>query len=176
MENPVQRITWRTADVARVLMLGVLVLFLWRFFWMVYSALFLALIAILLAIVLHAPARLLTRWIPFRFGFGITIVAFLAAVGWLLIHLIPRVVTQLTQLAAQLPAALTYAGEWFEERTGATTSPELAAQVNAQLADFVGRFVPLAVNLSALVAGSCVILFLAIFLAAQPDTYRRLLL
>src|SRR5690606_41931195 len=63
-----------------------------------------------------------------RFGFGITIVAFLAAVGWLLIHLIPRVVTQLTQLAAQLPAALTYAGEWFEERTDATTSPELAAQ------------------------------------------------
>lgn len=176
MENPVQRITWRTADVARVLMLGVLVLFLWRFFWMVYSALFLALIAILLAIVLHAPARLLTRWIPFRFGFGITIVAFLAAVGWLLIHLIPQVVTQLTQLAAQLPAALTYAGEWFEERTGATTSPELAAQVNAQLADFVGRFVPLAFNLIALFAGSFVILFLAIFLAAQPDTYRDLLL
>lgn len=176
MENPVQRITWRTADVARVLMLGVLVLFLWRFFWMVYSALFLALIATLLAIVLHAPARYLTRWLPFRVGFGITIVAFLAAVAWLLIHLIPQVLTQVTQLAAQLPAALTYVGEWFEERTGATTSPELIAQVNAQIADFVGRFVPLAFNLIALFAGSFVILFLAIFLAAQPEVYRDLLL
>src|SRR5690606_5279971 len=98
------------------------------------------------------------------------------AVAWLLLHLIPQVLTQITQLAGQLPAALTYAGEWFEERTGATTSPEVVTQVNAQIADFVGRFVPLAFNLIALFAGSFVILFLAIFLAAQPEVYRDLLL
>ena len=176
IENPVRRITWRTADVARILMLGVVVLFLWKFFWMVYSALFLGLIAVLIAIILHAPARLLSRWMPFRLSFALSVVVFLTMVAGLLVRLIPQLFTQMSQLAGQLPAAMAYVGAWIEERTGATTSPELAAEVNAQLADFVGRFVPLAFNLISLFVGSFAIIILAIFLAAQPDVYRDLML
>jgi predicted PurR-regulated permease PerM len=176
MDNPVRRITWRTADVARILMLGVAVLFLWKFFWMVYSALFLGLIAVLIAIILHAPARVLARWIPFRLGFALSVLVFLAAVAGLLVRLIPQLLMQMSQLAVQLPAAIAYAGEWIEERSGTPTSPELASEVNAQLAEFVGRFVPLAFNLIAVFVGSFAIITLAIFLAAQPDVYRDLLL
>lgn len=175
-QNPVRRITWRTADVARILMLAVAVLFLWKFFWMVYSALFLGLIAVLIAIILHAPARVLSRWIPFRLSFALSVIVFLAAVAGLLVQLIPQLLAQMSQLAGQLPSAMTYVGEWIEERTGAQTSPELAAEVNAQVADFVGRFVPLAFNLISLFVGSFAIIILAIFLAAEPDTYRDLLL
>lgn len=175
-ENPVRRITWRTADVARILMLGVAVLFLWKFFWMVYSALFLGLIAVLIAIILHAPARLISRWIPFRIGFAICVVVFLAALAGLLVRLIPQLLMQMSQLAVQLPAAMDSVGHWIEQRTGTPTSPELAAQVNTQLGEFVGRFVPLAFNLISAFVGSFAIIILAIFLAAQPDTYRDLLL
>ena len=164
IESPVRRITWRTADVARVLMLGMAALFLWKFFWMVYSALFLGLIAVLIAIILHAPARILSRWMPFRLSFAISVVVFLTMVAGLLVRLIPQLLTQMSQVAAQLPAAMAYVGAWIEERTGAATSPELAAEVNAQLADFVGRFVPLAFNLISLFVGSFAIIILAIFL------------
>lgn len=176
IDTPVRRITWRTADVARLLMLGVAVLFLWKFFWMVYSALFLGLLAVLIAIILHAPARLLSRWIPFRLSFALSVVGFLAVVAGLLIQLIPQLLSQMSQLASQLPAAMAYLSGWIEERTGAPTSPELAAQVNTQLGEFVGRFVPLAFNLVALFTGSFAIIILAIFLGAEPDTYRDLLL
>ena len=157
-------------------MLGVAVLFLWKFFWMVYSALFLGLIAVLIAIILHAPARLLARWIPFRVSFTLCVLVFLALMAGLLVRLIPQLFAQMSQLAGQLPAAMAYVGEWVEERTGTPTSPELAAEVNAQLADFVGRFVPLAFNLISAFVGSFAIIILAIFLAAEPDTYRDLLL
>lgn len=176
IENPVRRITWRTADVVRILMLGVLVLFLWRFFWMVHSALLLGLLAVLIAIILHAPARLLARWLPFRLAFALSVIAFLAVLAALFVRLIPQLLTQMSQLAGQLPAAMEYLGEWIEERTGTPTSPELAAQVNAQLGEFIGRFVPLAFNLISVVVGGFAIIILAIFLAAQPDTYRDLLL
>lgn len=175
-ENPVRRITWRTADVAHILMMGVLVLFLWKFFWMVYSALFLGLIAILIAIILHAPARFLSRWIPFRVAFTFSVVGFIAAVAALLTQVIPQMLTQMSQLARQLPSAMTYVGEWLQERTGTALSPELAASINAQFAEFVGRFVPLAFNLISVFVGGFAILFLAIFLAAQPEVYRDLLL
>jgi predicted PurR-regulated permease PerM len=175
-DNPIRRITWRTADVARILMLGVAVLFLWKFFWMVYSALFLGLIAVLIAIILHAPARLLARWMPFRLSFALSVLVFLLAVAGLLVRLIPQLFMQMSELAGQLPAAMAYLGQWIEERTGTPTSPELAAEVNAQLGEFVGRFVPLAFNLISVVVGSFAIITLAVFLAAQPDTYRDLLL
>ena len=157
-------------------MLGMAALFLWKFFWMVYSALFVGLIAVLIAMILHAPAQYLTRWIPFRVGFALSVVAFLAAVAGLLTRLVPQLLSQISQLAAQLPAAVTYLMGWLEERTDAAQNPELAAAINEQLGDFVGRFVPLAFNLISLFVGSFAIITLAVFLAAQPDVYRSLVL
>jgi predicted PurR-regulated permease PerM len=176
IESPVRRITWRTADVARVLMLGMAALFLWKFFWMVYSALFVGLIAVLIAMILHAPAQYLTRWIPFRLSFALSVITFLAALAGLLTRLVPQLLSQVSQLAAQLPAAVSYLMGWLEERTDAEQNPELAAAINEQLGDFVGRFVPLAFNLISLFVGSFAIITLAVFLAAQPDVYRNLIL
>ncbi|HEX6071145.1 MAG TPA: AI-2E family transporter [Longimicrobiaceae bacterium] len=176
IESPVRRITWRTADVARVLMLGMAALFLWKFFWMVYSALFVGLIAVLIAMILHAPAQYLTRWMPFRVSFALSVITFLAAVAGLLTRLVPQLLSQVSQLAAQLPAAITYLMGWLEERTDAAQNPELANAINEQVGDFVGRFVPLAFNLISLFVGSFAIITLAVFLAAQPDVYRNLIL
>jgi predicted PurR-regulated permease PerM len=173
-DSLVRRVTWRTADVAQILLLGMLFLFLWRFFWMVYTAVFLAVIAILLAIVLYAPARYLSRWMPYPLAFGLVVALFFAALAGLLVAIIPQILDQVSQLAAQLPRALNEAGEWLSERTGVERNEELIQSVNQQLAEFLGRFVPLAFNLISAVIGSFAVVILAIFLAYQPAIYREM--
>jgi predicted PurR-regulated permease PerM len=173
-DSVVRRITWRTADAARVLLLALLFFFIWTFFWRVYTALFLGLIAILLAIMLHAPAKFLTRWIPFRYGFALTLVAFFAATAGLLVALIPQIVDQVSMLASQLPSAVDGLASWIEARTGATRDGEVLQGVEEQFSEFIGRFVPLAFNLVSALLGSFAIVILAIFLAVQPGVYRDL--
>jgi predicted PurR-regulated permease PerM len=175
-ESSVRRITWRSADVLRVLGLLTLFVFLWTFFWRVYTAIFVGLIAVLLAMVLHAPAKFLSRWIPFRLAFAFTVVLFLGGLVGLAFALIPQIVDQVSQLAGQLPAALDAVRDWVEERTGAGGDGELTQQINQQFGEFVGRFVPLAFNLITTVFGSFAIIILAIFLAMQPDVYRDLVI
>jgi len=175
-ESLVRRITWRTADVVQIFLLGLLVLFVWRFFWMVYSAIFIALIAILLAIVLHAPARLLSRWMPFAFAFGLVVFAFLASLAGLMVAIIPQILEQVSQLAGQLPRALDEAGEWLSDRTGIAREPEVIQTINQQLGDFVGRFVPLAFNVIGVVFGSFAVILLAVFFAYQPSVYRQMVI
>ncbi|CAN5809695.1 hypothetical protein BH23GEM3_BH23GEM3_06760 [soil metagenome] len=173
-----RRITWRLADVARVLTLVVLFMFAWRFFWSVYNAILMVVLAILIAIMIYAPAKYLSRWMPFRVSFGITVFGFLAAIVGLFIAVIPQIIDQVSQLALQLPAAISAGSTWFESRTGAEGGPpgELAQRMNEQIGEFIGRFVPLAFNLIAVVFGLVAIIVLAIFLAAQPNVYRDMAL
>src|SRR5690606_819130 len=175
-DSVVRRITWRTADLARALGLAMLFLFLWTFFWKVYTALFIALIAVLLAILIHAPARFLSRWIPFRIGFALSVLAFLAAIAALVLKLIPQILDQVALLAGQLPLALESVTAWVEGKTGTVGHGEMAQRINEQIGEFIGRFVPIAFNLITTFCGSFAIVVLAIFLAAQPEMYRGLLL
>ncbi|HEV2149813.1 MAG TPA: AI-2E family transporter [Longimicrobiaceae bacterium] len=175
-DGVVRRITWRTSDVARVLTLAALFLFAWRFFWMVYNAFFLGLLAILIAIVIHAPARYLARWIPFGVAFGLVVTVFVGAIAGLAVVLVPQVVEQVGVLAGQIPAAMDSAAEWVEQKSGSEPNAEVASRINEQIGEFVGRFVPLAFNLISAALGSFAVVTLAIFLAAQPEVYRGMLL
>lgn len=173
-----RRITWRLADVARVLTLVILFMFAWRFFWSVYNAILMVVLAILIAIMIYAPARYLARWMPFRLSFGITVVVFLAAIAGLFIAVIPQIIDQVSQLTMQLPAAIAAGSGWFEARIGGDggAPEELTQRINEQIGEFVGRFVPLAFNLITVVFGLVAIIVLAIFLAAQPKLYRDMFL
>lgn len=175
-EVEVRRIIWRTADVAQILTLTLLFLFLWRFFWMVHSAIFLAVIALLLAIILNAPATYLSRWIPFRLSFALVLILFGLATAGLMLAIIPQILDQATQLTRELPAALDDAANWFASRTGVSRDTEFMHKLDQHLADFVGRFVPFAFNLINTIIGFSIVVFLAIFLASQPLLYRNLLI
>jgi predicted PurR-regulated permease PerM len=174
----VRRITWRLADVARVLTLVVLFMFAWRFFWAVYNAILMLVLAILIAMMIHAPAQFLSRWMPFRVGFGVTVVGFLTAIAGLVIAVIPQIVDQISQLALQLPAAMIMLTDWFEHTLGGggERASDLPQRINEQIADFIGRFAPMAFNLITAVFGLIAVLVLAIFLAAQPEVYREVVL
>jgi predicted PurR-regulated permease PerM len=175
-DSVVRRVTWRTADLAKVLLLGLLFMFIWRFFWMVYPAIFISLLAILLAIVLHAPAHFLSRWMPVQLAFALVIAAFVGSGIALMLAMIPQILDQVTQLAAAMPNALNVAGDWLSARTNVPRDDELVQQINAQLTAFLGRFIPIAFNLITTVVGSFTILILAIFLAFQPHVYRGLII
>jgi predicted PurR-regulated permease PerM len=173
----VRRITWRLADVARVLTLVVLFMFAWRFFWAVYTAILMLVLAILIAIMIHAPAKFLSRWMPFRYAFGLTVTAFLAAIAGLFVAVIPQIINQISQLALQLPDAVSAVTAWFEQTMGGDrVGADLPQRINEQIAEFVGRFVPLAFNLIAAIFGLIAVLVLAIFLAAQPEVYRNVVI
>jgi predicted PurR-regulated permease PerM len=174
----VRRITWRLADVARVLTLVVLFMFAWRFFWTVYNAILMLILAILIAMMIHAPAQYLSRWMPFKLAFGITVTGFLTAIAGLMVAVVPQIADQVSQLAQQLPAAIAMFTSWFDATLGGGTGggADVAQRINEQLGEFVGRFVPLAFNLIAAVFGLVAVLVLAIFLAAQPEVYRNVVL
>jgi predicted PurR-regulated permease PerM len=174
-DNLVRRVTWRTADIARVLTLALVFLFLWRFFWMVYTAIFVTLLAILLAIVLHAPAKYLARWIPFAVAFGLSTAFFLASVTALIISIVPQVAQQVSTLAAELPNAIHAASDWIGERTDMARDPQVLESINRQWGEFLGRFVPLAFNAITTAIGSITILIMAIFLGYKPSLYRDML-
>ena len=175
-EGQVRRITWRSADVVRVLGLGFLFLFLWKFFWLVHGAFFVAMLAVLIAIVLHVPARILSRWIPFKAAFALVLVLFLGALIGLLVAMIPQLVQQATEMAANLPATVESVTDYFKRRTGTEPSGELSQNITRQITEFAGRFVPLAFNAVTTLLGSFAIITLAAFLAAEPRVYRELLL
>lgn len=174
--SQVRRIVWRTADVARVLSLIALFLVVLQLFWRAHNALFIALLAVLIAIAIHAPAQWLSRWIPFRFAFAFTLLVFFGAFAGLMVLLIPQLLDQVAQLAVELPPAIESVSKWVELKTGAQPDSDVAQRINQQLAEFVGRFVPLAFNLISVVFGSFAIVILAVFLAVQPQVYRELIL
>jgi predicted PurR-regulated permease PerM len=172
-DSVVRRITWRSADVARVLGMGFLFLFLWRFFWLVHAALFVSLLAMLIAIVLHVPARKLSRWMPFRVAFPIVLVLFIGGLIGLLIAMIPQLVEQGTQMAGSLPQTLNSLADWVGTKTGHRPNPE---RWERQITQFAERFVPVAFNALTTLLGSFAIIVLAAFLAAEPRMYRDLVL
>lgn len=176
-EAQVRRIIWRSADVARIFIMGSLFLFLWRFFWMVHSALFIVMLAILIAIVIHAPAKWLAkRGLPFRVALPLMVLAFVGSLVGLMVAMVPHLVQQMALLATELPEALEQAQGWFRSRTGQGPESEFSRNITRQATEFVGRFVPLAFNLITTLLGSFAIIVLASFFAAQPDLYRDLLL
>jgi predicted PurR-regulated permease PerM len=176
-EAEVRRITWRSADVARIFVMGSIFLFLWRFFWMVHPALFIVMLAILIAIVIHAPARQLEKMgVPFRVALPLTVVVFVGSLVGLMVAMVPELMAQVRLLATQLPETLDQAQVWFRQQTGQGPESQLERSLSAQVSGFLSRFVPLAFNLITTLLGSFAIIVLATFFAAQPDVYRRLLL
>jgi predicted PurR-regulated permease PerM len=169
----VRRITWRSADVARIFAMGAAFLFLWRFFWLVHNAVFIVMLAVLIAIVLHEPARWLSRWMPFAVSLPIVVLLFLGGLAGLVVSMIPELSQQMRLLATELPQTLEQAQRWFAEQSGQGPDSELGRNLTQQLTDFVGRFVPLAFNLITTVLGSFAIIVLAVFFAAQPGVYRE---
>lgn len=173
----VRRIIWRSADVARIFIMGMFFLFVWRFFWMVHSALFIVMLAILIAIVIHAPAQRLTRLgVPFRIALPLMVIVFVGSLVGLMVAMVPEMMAQVRLLATQLPETLDQVQVWFRQQTGQGPESQLSRSLSAQVSGFISRFVPLAFNLISTVLGSFAIIVLATFFAAQPDVYRNLLM
>jgi predicted PurR-regulated permease PerM len=176
-EAQVRRVTWRSADVARVFAMALLFTFLWRFFWMVHSAIFIVMLAILIAIVIHTPAKWLTqRGVPFRIALPLMTVVFVGSLVGLLVAMVPHLMAQMRLLATELPVALEQVQTWFRSQAGEGPGSQFSQNITRQATEFIGRFVPLAFNFITTILGSFAIIVLATFFAAQPGVYRDLLM
>ncbi|HEY0844398.1 MAG TPA: AI-2E family transporter [Noviherbaspirillum sp.] len=157
---------------------GVLFLLVVALFVYASNVVLLVFSAILIAILLNDASRALARWFPLSHGIALVlvlalVVAVLIAGGW---FLAPQAVSQVNQLVADLPAALQRLREYLEshptlkEAVGMLPPPDQMLKNTSSLMAQAGSvFSGLLGSLGNLVF----ILFVAIYLAAQPGIYTR---
>jgi predicted PurR-regulated permease PerM len=164
--------------VARALGIASLVLAGWLVLWLATDVVLLAFIALLLAVALATPAAAIAKRSPLSHALALalvvaSLVATVAAGLWVLGE---QVVQQLEALIADLPALLERlqlsaqripGGAFLLERLDEVDPLELAdPTLVGQAAGFLGGLVDVAVRVAFVV-------FLALFLAAKPATYRE---
>lgn len=165
----------RAATVVVVVALVYIGLFL---LWRVREAVFLAFAGVLVAILLRAPADWLAEHTPLPRGWALApvllgLVALLALVAW---WRGPAVVEQVDVLHHSLPTALRQVTERLRgfswgQRVLDQLQPLLEAGETAT--GMVDRAQGALFNLLAVMAKLLVILFMGVFLAAEPGWYRR---
>ncbi|WP_438036494.1 AI-2E family transporter [Sorangium sp. So ce204] len=169
----------RSSAIAAVATVAVIGLLLWVL-GAVFEVVFLVFAALLLAIVLRGIGDWLSRHSPLSSGWAlaVTVAALAAAVtagAWLIA---PSLAAQVDELAQRLPQAARRAAEhagryaWGRELAERLSDVQVLPHARQAL---LGATRLLSTTLGAL-AGAVVVLFLGLFLAAEPAAYRKGLL
>lgn len=148
--------------------------------WLLLDLLLLAFGAILLALALRGVARTLSRRIPVREAWLVApiVVALLAAVGGVFWLFGTQIATQFDLLAADLPQSISLLlhdlagrawGAWLLARAQELNLTTATGQLAGRVAMFFGSVFRVLAYLGLL-------LFAAVYLAAQPERYRQGLL
>lgn len=150
-------------------------LLLFGLFWYASSILLLIFSAILIAVLLCSASGFLEKWCHLGHGAALAIVlllgvGILAGGGWLLA---PRVTEQANQLISSLPSAMATAREFLaqlpmlkgvlDDLPESGSSLDLGALASRAESVFTGMF--------GVVANVIIVVFLSIYLAAQPQLY-----
>lgn len=187
------RTRWPSSDVLRVALLVAGVYLLLKLFWIAHSIFLLAFLGVLFGIVLAVPVDWLhARRVP-RALAVVLVVLGLAGVGTGLGVLItPQIARQWEQLQQQLPQALNQARDWVQQRQGRvqellgdSSAAESAAPAPAPaqaptqesggltvLGGVTSRFFAVFSSTLAVVAGILLLIFVTIYIAADPGLYH----
>ena len=142
--------------------------------WHLADVLLLLFGGIILATVLRAMARPLVRrfgW-PHRLAFGIAVVAFIGifiGIGWLVGD---RIGMQFETLRERLPAAIKAVRGWLESQSWGATVLDTWNEADAATVPW-GRIANVASKTLGALGSVALVLFVGIFLAADPNLYRR---
>lgn len=145
--------------------------------WYASDAFLVLFAGILLAVLLRAPTNWLTSHTPLSEKWAIALsVASLAVVLFLLAYLFSvPVAEQAGQLMDTLPQALTRAREWMRRyEWTAPLQPLLGELARIRIdSQFLGRASGFITSAVSAIGGSVVVLFIGVYLAAQPRLYQR---
>lgn len=155
------------------------ILILWALSHVLY-ALLLGFAGLLLALFLRGISDGLSRWtkIPSKLALPLVLISVLGLMAAAIWFVAPGIGRQVDQLAESLPDALGRLGEWLDDYEWGRT---LSAKVSSAASDLpvrqsLSRAGGLAATLFGALGGYVVFLFVGVFLAFDPATYRRGLL
>ena len=185
---------WRTRDVLRATLIVAGVYVAMQALWVGRSVFLLGFFGVLLGLTLSAGVDRLQRY---RIPRGLAAALLVLAVGGALVGLgflaAPQMSGQMREVRDQLPQAVNQARGWVERRVGGITEmlqadssagarkppqkPEPAPNAGQGVAQQIGSagrtfFTVFSSTLSAL-AGLIVLVFVAIFVASEPELYHR---
>lgn len=167
--------------------------------WVGRSVFFITFLAVLFGLCLSVGVDYLARWrIPRGAGAALIVLATLGALVGLGAIAAPRLTAQLSDLQAQLPAAVNRVEEWVDSRYGGLVAafehrapnppaagavqsnrppPEAAASLRRTLAQQVAgladNFFAVFSSTLAVLASLLLIIMVAVYVAADPELYRK---
>lgn len=200
--SPPRAVGWRSRDVVRVVGIVVLVYLTLQLLWLGRSVFLIAFLAVLFGLSLSAAADYLTRWrIPRGLGVVLVVVAVIGSLAGLAAIAAPKIASQTQQLRTELPQAIDRVETWLQSRyggalhllsgsdsttaggpaaTAATAGDSTAAPVvsiREGLASQLGRagmsFMSVFSSTLSALAGLILIVFVAIYVAVQPEVYHE---
>lgn len=134
---------------------------------------------LLFAVLLSAAADALVRAtrVPRGPSLAIVCLALTALLAGTSVALWPSISDEADQIATQLPAAIDELREWFEQRQwGRWLLGRAEPEQVAEDADLVNQAAGVFMSSVTLLGGLLVVIFVGLYVAAQPDVYRRGLL
>jgi predicted PurR-regulated permease PerM len=145
--------------------------------WFASEVFLLMFAAIMLAVLLRAPTNWLVQRTPLseNFALGLSILAFGAVLGTLVYLFAVPLMDQVTQLVDTLPAAMAHLRKWMWHYSWAKPLQPLVAELARLKVDtqMLGRASGFISYTFEGLAGFVVMLFIGVYLAAQPRLYQR---
>lgn len=180
---------WRSRDILRAALLVAGVWLSLQLLWVARSVFVLAFLGVLFGVTLSGGVSWLNRrGIPRGIGALLLVLAFFGVLGGLGAVAAPRIAGQVQELQQQLPDAISRAEEWIRKTVGGVTGmlqpggqggepgaePAPLRQTIAEQIGNVGSDVlSLFSSTLAVLASILVVTFVAVYVAAEPRTYRR---
>jgi predicted PurR-regulated permease PerM len=181
---------WSSRDIVRAALLVAAVWLGLELLWVARSVFVLAFLGTLFGLTLSmAVTWLSSRGIPRAIGVLLLVLALFAGFTGLGAIVAPRIGEQTQQLQDQLPGALSQAESWLQARQGWVTQilhpgahgagahqsqgGNLRATLAQQIAGLGGHFFSIFSSALTVLGSLLLILFIAIFVAVDPRTYRR---
>ncbi len=179
---------WPTRDIIRATLLVAAVWLALELLWVARSVFFLAFLGVLFGLTLSAGVTWLQRrGVPRGVGAALLVVLVLGAFVGLGALTAPRITEQWQELQHQLPDGLSRVEQWVRERQGGVTqllqpggpaagakgAPDIGQTLAQQVGKLGKNFLALFSSTVSMLAGLLIILFVAVYLAIDPGTYRR---
>jgi predicted PurR-regulated permease PerM len=178
---------WRSRDILRAAVLVAAVWISLQLLWAARSVFFLAFLGLLFGLTLSAGVTWLQRrGVPRGVGAVLLVAAFLGVCVGLGALAAPRITEQWHELQRQLPDGLMRVEDWLRRRQGGVTQllqpsgpaglgngqPDLRQTLAQQIASLGKNFLALFSSTLSVLTGLLLVLFVAVYLAIDPGTYR----
>jgi predicted PurR-regulated permease PerM len=186
---------WRSRDIARAAALTLAVYWMARLFWIANPLFLTAFLGILFGLAVSAGVNRMDRLrIPRGAKAGLIVLSFIGALVLFGVAVAPTLREQGAELQRKIPESIDRLERWIEEKHGgslgmvlpaepssSTTQPAatpaqpstLRERLGTQLGNLTRYLFPFLHSTLAALAGLLLIIFMAIYIASDPDMYHR---